>query len=60
MARSFGTFGRESAPVELIIIFSSNGRPGKLVGSLPVAIIVFFAVIVSLPPLEPFTCLHKQ
>jgi hypothetical protein len=36
----FGTFSKLSAPVELTIIFSSKGMPGKGLGSLPVAIII--------------------
>jgi len=33
-----------------MIIFSSKSKPGKGVGSLPVAISVFFVVIVSFFP----------
>lgn len=43
MARSLGTLGSDKAPVELTIIFSSKGSPGKGEGSLPVAMIIFFA-----------------
>jgi len=43
--KSLGTLGKDKAPVELTIIFSSKDNPGKLVASLPVAIIVLLAVI---------------
>jgi hypothetical protein len=42
--------GRERAPVELITIFSSKGRPGKELASLPVAIINFLASISCFDP----------
>ena len=42
----FGILGKDKAPVELTMIFSSNGKPGKALGSLPVAIIVLLALIV--------------
>jgi len=45
-----GIFYKLRAPVELITIFSSNGSPGKAIGSLPVANITFLVVIVSLVP----------
>jgi hypothetical protein len=46
---------RESAPVEDTTYFSSIGitLPGRGEGSLPVAIIIFFALMISLPPLIP-------
>lgn len=58
IAKSFGTLGTERAPVELRIIFSSKGRPGKLVGSLPVAMIIFLAEICSFCPSALFTWLN--
>jgi hypothetical protein len=39
----FGIFGSDNAPVELMIVFSSNGSPGKAFASLPVAITLFVA-----------------
>ena len=56
--RSLGILGSERAPVELIMIFSSKGRLGKGVGSDPVAMMVFLAVIVSLFPSNPVTSLN--
>lgn len=44
--------------MELTIIFSSNGSPGKAFGSLPVAMIVLFALIVSEFPSDPVTLLN--
>lgn len=38
--------------------FSSNGIPGKAVGSLPVAMIMFLAVMLSFFPSSPLTWLH--
>jgi hypothetical protein len=43
--KSFGTFWNARAPVDDTIIFSSNGRPGKGLASLPVAMMMFLAVI---------------
>ena len=45
-----GTFSKLSAPVELTIIFSSKGIPGKGLGSLPVAIIILSDWISSVVP----------
>jgi len=47
-----GMLGRERAPVEETTYFSSIGMvlPGRVEGSLPVAMIMFLALIVSLPP----------
>lgn len=47
-----GIFSRDRAPVEDTTNFSSIGItfPGRVDGSLPVAIITFFALIFSLPP----------
>jgi hypothetical protein len=51
MTRSVsGTLGRERAPVELIMIFSSKGRPGNALASLPVAIMNFLASISCFDP----------
>lgn len=36
-----GITGSESAPVEETIVFSSNSKPGKGVGSDPVAMMMF-------------------
>jgi hypothetical protein len=56
--RSLGTLGRERAPVELMMIFSSKGSPGKLVASLPVAMIVFLTLTVSVLPSAEVTSLN--
>jgi hypothetical protein len=46
-----GTLSKDKAPVELTITFSSKGKPGKGEGSLPVAIIIFFAESSFVSPL---------
>jgi hypothetical protein len=48
----FGIFYKSNAPVEVTTYFSSisNIPLGRVVGSLPVAIIMFFAFINYLPP----------
>jgi hypothetical protein len=46
-ARVPGTFSKSSAPVELTMYFSSMVMPGRLITSLPVAMIIFLAVIDS-------------
>lgn len=43
--KSFGTLGRDKAPVEEMITFSSYSSPGNGLASLPVAMMMFFAVI---------------
>jgi hypothetical protein len=47
-----GMFGRDRAPVEETTYFSSMGMtlPGRGDGSLPVAMMIFLALIFSLPP----------
>jgi len=55
-----GIFGKDKAPVELIITFSSNGSPGNALGSLPVAIIVLAAWIVYELPSVPVTLLNYK
>lgn len=47
---SLGIFERDKAPVEEIITFSSKGRPGKGMGSLPVAKMMFLALTYFYPP----------
>jgi len=42
-----GTYSKLKAPVELTMIFSSKGIPGNGLGSLPVAIMIFVALIIS-------------
>ena len=46
--RSFGTSEKDSAPVDDTIFFSSISTPGKEVGEEPVAITIFFALILVL------------
>ena len=43
--RSLGTSEKDRAPVEDTIFFSSISIPGKDVGEEPVAITIFFALI---------------
>jgi len=50
-AKDSGTFSKSSAPVELTIYFSSISMPGRETTSLPVAIMIFLAVMVSVTPL---------
>jgi len=45
-----GIFSSTRAPVELTTYFSSAGQFGMGDGSLPVAIIMFLALILSVPP----------
>jgi hypothetical protein len=46
-----GIFSKVKHPVEDTIYFSSAGKMGNGDGSLPVAIMTFFAFILSVPPL---------
>lgn len=45
-----GTFSNFNAPVELTMVFSSQGIPGNSDGTDPVAIIVFLVEIILLLP----------
>lgn len=53
--KDLGILGNDNAPVEEIMTFSSYSNPGKGVGSDPVAMIVFLAVISLTPPLSSVT-----
>ena len=48
--KSSGTAGRDRAPVDEIITFSSKASPGNELTSLPVAMITFLAEICYLLP----------
>ena len=48
--KSSGTVGRDRAPVDEIITFSSKASPGNELASLPVAMITFLAEICYLLP----------
>ena len=48
IASFFGTFSKDKAPVEETIFFSSILTPGRDATSDPVAITIFFALILVL------------
>ena len=56
--KSFGTFGSDKAPVDEMITFSSKVSPGNELASLPVAMMMFLAVICSLFPSLSVTSLN--